>query len=86
MSTIDKPQFEHDCPACNFLGQALDEEGQLADLYFCPVEKSLITRYSSDPENYFSMSLTVFLHLQELGFPVNPRTVQAYELVKGEIS
>lgn len=49
----DKPQFEHDCNACKFLGRA---EHFPADLYFCPQGNipTIIARFSSDPSDYSS--------------------------------
>ncbi len=55
MATIvAKPQFDHACPACHFLGQY-----QEYDLYFCvyshsPGQDTVIARYGSNESEYVS--------------------------------
>lgn len=44
-----KPQFDHDCESCTFLGIF---EGE--DLYYCPHEPTVISRRSSDGPDYRS--------------------------------
>lgn len=49
----DTPSFEHDCPACTFLGRY-----QGADLYHCLIQgprlPTVIARHSSSPPDYSS--------------------------------
>lgn len=48
-----KPQFEHDCDNCEFLGHVIiNDEG--ADLYYCAREPTVIARRSSDGPDYSS--------------------------------
>lgn len=42
-----KPNFEHDCEKCQFLGSVVIE-GEVQDLYYCAYEPTIISRYGTD--------------------------------------
>ncbi len=50
MITLQKAQYQHDCPKCKFLGISSDKR---ADLYACKVSYGveLIARYSDEPSD-----------------------------------
>ena len=54
MSDI-KPNYEHDCNNCVYLGDTFDNEARkTVDLYFCSSTPTLIARHSSDGPDYIS--------------------------------
>jgi len=61
MSTEEKPQFEHDCKDCTFLGRFEMQHGptlpmEPCDLYVCGVSviDTVIARYASEGSHYVS--------------------------------
>lgn len=60
-STTDVSRHEHDCDACIFMGHFEDN-----DLWFCPGDKSLISRYGPDGD-YRSLTIEVYLKVKEAG-------------------
>mgnify|MGYP000101909513 CR=1 FL=1 len=50
----EKPQFEHDCSHCTFLGRF--DDGRPCDLYWCQglIETTVIARYSDEGSDYTS--------------------------------
>lgn len=48
-----KPQWEHDCASCTFLGHYRNTKENY-DLYYCANEPTLIARHSSDGPDYTS--------------------------------
>lgn len=59
----DTPQYEHDCPACTFLGRM-----GLVDLYHCAQRgmPTVIARHSSNGPDYVS-GMPLADHVPELG-------------------
>lgn len=50
-----KPNYEHDCNNCVYLGDVFDSEiRKTVDLYFCASTPTVIARYSSDGPEYIS--------------------------------
>jgi hypothetical protein len=63
----EKPQFQHDCDSCDFLGC----HGEF-DLYCCPQAlfgPSLIARYGNDGPEYCSMSKNVLKKFHTVSEP-----------------
>ena len=58
MITLQKAQYQHDCPKCKFLGISSDKR---ADLYACETDYGveLIARYSDEPSNNVSWEGTM---------------------------
>lgn len=48
-SLSEEPRYSHDCPSCWYLGRDGD-----FDLYFCPVEATIVAREGSDESDYSS--------------------------------
>jgi len=61
-----KPQFEHDCDACEFLGIFTDDNGRKVDGYCCGHgdDMDLVARHSDEPSDYGSLPF-VSINLQK---------------------
>lgn len=46
--------YTHDCDACIFLGNHVDELSCTYDLYYCP-DGTLIARHSNEGPDYYSL-------------------------------
>lgn len=54
-----KPQFEHNCDKCVFVGNFTDSSGRPVDAYCCGYgsDTTLTVRHSSEPADYGSLPL-----------------------------
>lgn len=68
MSTLTKPKYQHDCKACEFLGQVI-QEGHTFDLYFCPtgglIGPTLVYRHGDDGPEYGSTPPNTMVALEQ---------------------
>jgi hypothetical protein len=67
MSDIERPQFQHDCDSCYFLGR----RGEF-DLYCCSQSElgpSLIARYGNNGPEYSSMSRNLLKRFHTVSEP-----------------
>lgn len=89
MSTFDTPRFQHDCPACKFLGQYryADDPNKRYDydLYVCGQAGSIptvIARFSDDGPDYMSgIHGGLFVNVNGVN-PTYPLTVALYQAVQ----
>jgi hypothetical protein len=69
---MDKPQFEHTCDLCLFLGSGVFN-GKNVDWYIhhdteFPLMSTLIARFSSDGPDYFSQNWDIAAKFFDFGY------------------
>lgn len=80
-----KPKYQHDCAACQFLGQSL-RRGRIYDLYICPSDiagATVIARLGDEGPDYLSHPVNVIPYVRQHspafeGSPLN----DAYKLAE----
>jgi hypothetical protein len=61
---LDKPEHEHDCERCKFLGNYMPSPQKISDLYYCPGADggAIVCRNSDDGPDYWSMPVCMLIN------------------------
>lgn len=92
MKTIEKPNYEHHCGYCRYLGSH-EHEGELFDLYSCVHNQTegglprISARFASESNSYFSgfvidESLVKLMYADDKNHPLAEATRRHFEQMK----
>ena len=79
---MSKPNFQHDCNECKFLG-TINNNLENVDCYYCETSitgSTLIARFSGNGPDYSSMPVNMLRELIHSQHKVNPILLKAYQL------
>lgn len=76
---MTEPQYVHDCDNCIFLGQYMENDGTLYDLYFCSTEPTVIARYGEEGKYLSGLRFAIYDIFSIRETPLSVALKRAYE-------